>query len=181
MSEGVQRAVRRGRRRWQAAAIWRRHGHHLGPLLVALLVALLLASSATLQHWLATEIERPAELLAAHPLLGGGLFVLLAALSAMLSLFSSVPLVPFAVAAWGEGATVVLLFAGWVLGGGASYLVGATLHHRIERTKLYARVAHYRERLRRHRAEFSVVLLFRLAMPAEIPGYVLGMLRYPFG
>jgi uncharacterized membrane protein YdjX (TVP38/TMEM64 family) len=98
----------------------------------------------------------------------------------MLSLFSSVPLVPFSVAAWGEEATAVLLFAGWVLGGMASYLVGATLHGRIERSKTYARISHYRERLRRQRAEFSVVLLFRLAMPAEIPGYVLGMLRYPF-
>jgi uncharacterized membrane protein YdjX (TVP38/TMEM64 family) len=181
VSEDSRPAAGPGRREWRVPAVWRRHGHHLGPLLLALLVALLLASSATLQRWLATGIERPAELLGAHPVLGGGLFVLLAALSAMLSLFSSVPLVPFAVAAWGEATTAALLFAGWLLGGGASYLVGATLHHRIERTKLYARVAHYRERLRRHGAEFSVVLLFRLAMPAEIPGYVLGMLRYPFG
>jgi uncharacterized membrane protein YdjX (TVP38/TMEM64 family) len=153
---------------------------HLAPLFVALLVALLLASSATLQRLLVTGIEKPAELLEAHPFLGGSAFVALAAASAMLSLFSSVPLVPFAVAAWGEELTAALLFAGWVLGGTASYLAGATLHRRIERSKIYARVSHYRERLRRHKAEFSIVLLFRLAMPAEIPGYVLGMLRYDF-
>lgn len=158
------------------AAAWPRG--HLAPLLVALVAALLLASSTTLQRLLVGGIERPAELLAAHPVLGGSAFVLLAATSAMLSLFSSVPLVPFAIAAWGEALTVVLLFTGWMLGGMASYLVGATLHHRIERSNVYARVSHYRERLRHHGAEFSVVLLFRLAMPAEIPGYVLGMLRY---
>lgn len=157
-------------------AAWPRS--HLAPLFAALLVALVLASSATLQRLLVSGIERPAELLSAHPVLGGSVFVLLAAASAMLSLFSSVPLVPFAVAAWGEAPTAVLLFIGWLLGGLASYVVGATLHHRIERSKLYARVSHYRERLRRHGAEFSIVLLFRLAMPAEIPGYVLGMLRY---
>lgn len=151
-----------------------------GGLALALLVALVLASSATLQRLLVGGIERPAELLAAHPLAGGLAFVALAGLSAMLSFFSSAPLVPFAVAAWGEAAASAALFAGWMLGGAASYMVGATLHRRAERLRLYRRVDDLRERLRHRHREFSVVLLFRLAMPAEIPGYVLGMLRYPF-
>jgi uncharacterized membrane protein YdjX (TVP38/TMEM64 family) len=176
MSGGPRQTRANGPPALRRVAAWPRS--HLAPLLVALLAALILASSATLQRLLVGGIERPAELLAAHPVLGGSVFVLLAAASAMLSLFSSVPLVPFAVAAWGEALTAVLLFTGWLLGGMATYLVGATLHHRIERSKLYARVSHYRERLRRHGAEFSIVLLFRLAMPAEVPGYVLGMLRY---
>ena len=171
-------AGRGGRAALRRAAAWPRA--HLGGLLVALVLILLIASSATLQGLLVAGIERPAELLADHPLLGSAAFVLLAALSAMLSLFSSVPLVPFAIAAWGEGATATALFAGWLLGGTASYLVGSTLHRRVARSRIYDRVLYYRRQLRRHRAEFSVVLLFRVATPAEIPGYVLGMLRYDF-
>jgi uncharacterized membrane protein YdjX (TVP38/TMEM64 family) len=167
------------RTRIRDVAAWPRS--HLGPLGLALALALLLASSATLQRFLVTSIERPAALLADHPILGGAAFVMLAALSSMLSLFSSVPLVPFAVAAWGETFTWVALFTGWLVGGAASYLVGTTVHHRVERSRVYSRLRYYRQRLRRRNAEFSVVLLFRLAMPAEIPGYVLGMLRYDFG
>lgn len=174
----VRADARPARAALRKAAAWPRA--HLGALLAALLLILLLASSATLQGLLVAGIERPAELLADHPLLGGAAFVLLAALSAMLSLFSSVPLVPFAVLAWGEEVTAGALFTGWVLGGVASYLVGVTLHRRVAKSRIYDRVLFYRRQLRRHGAEFSVVLLFRVAIPAEIPGYVLGMLRYDF-
>ena len=159
---------------------WRPHAR-FGGLALALLLVLVLASSATLQRLLVGGIEQPAELLAAHPRTGALVFVALAASSAMLSFFSSVPLVPFAVAAWGAPAACTALFAGWMLGAGASYWLGASLHHRVERLRLYRQVAELRDRLRHRHREFSVVLLFRLAMPAEIPGYVLGMLRYPFG
>ena len=40
-------------------------------------------------------------------------------------------------------------------------------------------ISSYRQKLT-PRTEFTIVLLFRLAMPAEIPGYALGTIRYDF-
>jgi peptide/nickel transport system permease protein len=56
-------------------------------------------------------------LIAGHPYLGAIVFVLLAALSAVLAFFSSALLVPPAVFTWGNTVTLVLLWLGWLLGG----------------------------------------------------------------
>ncbi len=85
-------------------------------------------------------------IIGAHPLLGPTVFVLLAALSAMLTFFSSAVLVAPAVR--------------W-LAPGHSF-------------------AAFEERITR-RASFGFVLLLQLALPSEIPGYVLGLVRYPPG
>jgi len=42
------------------------------------------------------------------------------------------------------------------------------------------KVEAYKKRIP-EKAQFWVVLLFRLAIPAEITGYTLGIIRYPFG
>lgn len=116
-----------------------------------------------------------------HQILGIGAFTGLAALSAMLSPFSSVPIVPFAVAIWGKALTFIFLLAGWLLGGVATYLIGryalqALIGHLIP----YEKIERYRTQLPDN-AEFLIVLLFRLISPADLPGYVLGSIRYRFG
>ena len=82
---------------------------------------------------------------------------------------------------WGPGLTLLILLLGWLLGGAATYLAGFYGINPVLRKfiDMEGRIAHYQKKLSR-RAEFWLVMLFRLAMPAEIPGYVLGSIRYNF-
>lgn len=108
------------------------------------------------------------------------LFIALAALSAMLSPFSSVPLVPIAIMIWGGLLTTALLLTGWLIGEvlayGAGYYAGYPF---VSQLSSFEKVRYYRERISR-KTEFLLIVLFRFAMPAEIPGYVLGIARYNF-
>lgn len=107
-------------------------------------------------------------------------FTALSTFSAMFFLLSSTPLVPFAIAAWGSSLTLGLLLLGWILGGILTYGAGRAASPLVKKLAVYERITYYREKLTT-RSQFWFVLLFRLAIPAEIPGYVLGSLRYSFG
>jgi uncharacterized membrane protein YdjX (TVP38/TMEM64 family) len=121
-----------------------------------------------------------AELIGERPVLGVVVFVVLSALSAMLAFFSSAVLVPVALSTWGKGLTLVLLWGGWTLGGAMAYAVGRYLGRPVVTVFLSeATIARYEDRISRH-APFGLVLLFQLALPSEIPGYVLGLVRYRF-
>jgi uncharacterized membrane protein YdjX (TVP38/TMEM64 family) len=114
------------------------------------------------------------------PLLGMLLFVLLAMVSAMLAFFSSAILVPVGVYAWGSITCLILLWIGWLLGGVAAFCIGRYLGRPVV-SKLIGetRMSHFEKRLGRH-ARFIHILLFQAALPSEVPGYVLGTLRYRF-
>ena len=61
------------------------------------------------------------------------LFVLLAAISAVLAFFSSALLLPVAVFTWGSKVTFVLLWLGWLLGGiGTHHKAPKTAYHSID-------------------------------------------------
>ena len=133
----------------------------------------LFASSAQLIAFLEAEIV-------ARPLAGQLLFVLLAMLSAMLAFFSSALVVPVGLSAWGPFACSALLWTGWFLGGIASFAVGRFLGDTVAPGLLGSRrIASFREQLN-GRTRFLHVLLLQAALPSEIPGYVLGIARYPF-
>lgn len=107
------------------------------------------------------------------------LFVGLAALSAMVAFLSSAVLVPAAVYAWGPVTTGLLLWIGWMLGGLAAYAVAALLGRpALRRLAKGPTLAAYEARLR-GKATFPLVVLLQLALPSELPGYLLGLLRYP--
>lgn len=145
---------------------------------MALLVIVLSASTA-LHESLVQVFEAARTILDAHPVLGPAIFVLLAAASAMLAFFSSAALVPAGVVTWGMWETAVLLSLGWLLGGVATYLtaryLGRPLLAHATRSET---LAHYESRIARG-TPFGIIFLFQLALPSEIPGYVLGMVRYP--
>lgn len=115
-----------------------------------------------------------------HQTLGIFVFMALAGVSAMLSPFSSVPLIPVAIMLWGNVWTTAFLVAGWLGGHVITYTIGYYAGYPIAK-KLIARetVEQYSNRFSK-RSEFLLVLLFRLASPAEVPGYVLGAVRYGF-
>jgi uncharacterized membrane protein YdjX (TVP38/TMEM64 family) len=107
-------------------------------------------------------------------------FVLFAALSALLAPFSSAPLTPTAVLAWGRPATLLLLLGGWMLGNIAAYALGRYgAHPLLRRVVAWQRIEGWTRQLPRRRT-FVVALLVRMALPSEV-GYAYGALRFAFG
>jgi uncharacterized membrane protein YdjX (TVP38/TMEM64 family) len=148
-------------------------------LLLVILVVLVVSLDATFD--LASAVIRRADqIVAAHKVGGAFLFVLLSALSAMVAFFSTAIVVPVAVGAWGKLMAVVLLWIGWLIGGALSYVIGRYLGRPVLRWFIdEAKLAPYEERLS-GAVSFRHILLFQFALPSEIPGYVLGVLEYPF-
>lgn len=114
------------------------------------------------------------------PVLGMFLFVLLAMISAMVAFFSSAVLAPVAIYAWGKAGTLLLLWLGWWLGGILSFCVGRFLGRSVVGMLIDEQKIAGWERELGERARFIHVLVFQAAVPSEIPGYVLGILRYHF-
>lgn len=147
-------------------------------LLLVLGGLVLLASSDAFQSALAWLLAKATPVIEAHPFWGAALFILLSAFSAMLAFFSSAVLVPVALHTWGEPVCILLLWCGWMLGGVGAYAIarawGRPMVRRLASHELLSR---YEERISQH-SSFGLVLLFQLAVPSEIPGYVLGLARY---
>jgi uncharacterized membrane protein YdjX (TVP38/TMEM64 family) len=162
------------------------HGLRLGTrtawkgaaLILALTIGLVvLASSDALHAAVQGLLQAGNAIITRHPYLGPWLFVLLSALSAMLAFVSSAVLLPLATFTWGEPLTILLLWLGWLMGGVCSYLAGrylggAVLHRLAPDAGM--RIGH----LLGPAMPFGVVLLLQLALPSEIPGYILGAVRY---
>jgi uncharacterized membrane protein YdjX (TVP38/TMEM64 family) len=138
------------------------------------------ASSAELHEWLVGFLPALEAVIRQQPVLGASIFVAYAALSAMLAFLSSAVIVPVSVYVWGSGVSMILLWVGWILGGVCAY----TLSRYFGRTVVNALRAgsaleRYETRISQ-RAGFGLVLLFQLAVPSEVPGYLFGLIRYPF-
>jgi uncharacterized membrane protein YdjX (TVP38/TMEM64 family) len=155
----------------------RRHLLTIGLLIV---VAGLVAASDTLHNRTEEIIYWTEGLISQAPVLGMFVFILLAMLSAMVAFFSSALLSPIAVYTWGKTACFVLLWSGWFLGGIVSFCIGRFLGRSAASTIIGAdKVASWEGQIN-ERAKFRHVLMFQAIVPSEIPGYVLGILRYRF-
>lgn len=151
--------------------------HRALALLLVFAAAAALLTIEPLHDALLQLLAAAEPVIAAHPVIGMLLFVLLSALSAMLAFFSAALLVPVAVYSWGQPATMLLLWLGWLLGGLCAYAVGSGLGRPLLATMGATRLlAFYRERLP-GQVPFALVLLLQLALPSEIPGYLFGLLR----
>lgn len=115
---------------------------------------------------------------AEFPLATYAIFLSLTILSTLLSPFSSVFLVPFAVAIWGSMVTFLLLLSGWVVGGIVAYFIGKYLGYEILKKILPSRFESYRDGVAR-KTKFWMVLLVRLVTPSET-GYLFGIMRFSF-
>ena len=147
-------------------------------LLLLLGGLVLLASSDAFQSAMAWGLAKAGPVIEAHPFWGAALFILLSAFSAMLAFFSSAVLVPVAIHTWGEPLCVVLLWCGWMLGGAFAYGIASSWGRPVVRRFVSGDVlGRYEKRISQH-SSFGLVLLFQLAVPSEIPGYVLGLARY---
>jgi uncharacterized membrane protein YdjX (TVP38/TMEM64 family) len=149
----------------------------VGGLIIA---AGLLATSDVLHAWIAEFMEISEAIMSEFPVLGMAMFVLLAAASAMLAFFSSAILVPIGIYTWGAVVCFVLLWLGWLVGGIASFAIGRYLGRTVAAAIVgEERLAEFSARIDR-RSRFVHVLLFQAAVPSEIPGYLLGSLRFRF-
>lgn len=154
-----------------------RHILLLGMLII---IAGLVAGTETLLDKSHEIIKLAESAITGYPVLGKLLFVLLAMVSAMLAFFSSAILTPIGVYAWGPVNTFVLLWIGWLLGGMTAFLVGRYLGRSAVSVLLgESRLSSWETQMGRH-TKFIHILLFQAAVPSEIPGYVLGILRYRF-
>jgi len=73
-----------------------------------------------------------------------------------------------------------LLWLGWILGGICAYGLARAWGRPVVRHFISERaLAKYDSRIS-PQTPFSLVLLFQLAVPSELPGYVLGLARYSF-
>ena len=139
-----------------------------------------LASSDSLHTFVVRLIEPVERIIIEHPTLGATLFIVFSALSAMVAFFSTALITPVAIETWGEIPSIALLWIGWMVGGACAYGIGRSLGRPVVRALTSPDAL---ERFEHHissRAPFGLVLLFQLAMPSEVPGYVLGVARYRF-
>ena len=137
------------------------------------------ASFTPLHSALISVFASSEQLIQLHPVLGVVVFIAFAAVSAMLAFVSVAVIVPIAIYTWGEPLSMLLLWFGWILGGLCAYgiarLFSRTVVHwltaeaRIKQLESYVSA----------KTPFTLVLLLQLALPSEIPGYLLGLVRYP--
>jgi uncharacterized membrane protein YdjX (TVP38/TMEM64 family) len=155
------------------------------PIIRAVLLVLVvggliaLAQADTLHHALIGVLEASRGIIAAHPVAGPLAFLGLAALSAMLGFVSSAILVPAAVYAWGAVPTMLMLWVGWTIGGVTAYTLAYFFGRPALRWLVPGAVLSRYQSLLDKRPRFSSILLFQLALPSEIPGYLLGLAHYP--
>jgi len=140
----------------------------------------LVIASDDLHAWLTGFLPAAEVIIRGQPVLGVLFFVLFAALSAMLAFISSAVIVPVGIYVWGNAASMLLLWIGWILGGICAF----TFSRYLGRPAVKAfgpgpAFERYENRISRH-ASFGLVLLFQLAMPSEVPGYLLGLAGYKF-
>jgi uncharacterized membrane protein YdjX (TVP38/TMEM64 family) len=163
--------------RTQHRVVWRR-----AALLAVLCIALAaVAASGTLHAALLDVLAAGRDVIVKYPAQGALLFVLLAAISAMFAFVSIAILVPVAVFAWGEPLSMVLLWVGWNLGGAIAYGIARFLGRRVVHWLTAVTALNRLEHRIRSDTPFSLILMFQLGLPSEIPGYLLGLVRYPFG
>ena len=153
---------------------------HLLIIGLIIVVAGLITASDTLHDRTEAIIFWIENLIAQAPLLGMLAFLLLAMLSAMVAFFSSALLAPIAIYTWGKAGCFALLWGGWFLGGIVSYCIGRYLGRSVASGIIGdEKIAAWENQVSEH-TRFIHVLFFQAVVPSEIPGYVLGMLRYRF-
>ncbi|KKR02809.1 MAG: hypothetical protein UT31_C0040G0003 [Parcubacteria group bacterium GW2011_GWF2_39_13b] len=140
--------------------------------------ALLFWSSYAFQSSINNFLGFLEKYLTAYPLIGSIIFFVFAALSAVISPFTSAPLIPAAIAIFGNFLTFWLLWIGWIFGGIISYFLGRYAARPIAINLLTSKKINYYQKKLSKKTNFWLILLFRIAAPAEIPGPILGALKY---
>ncbi len=149
--------------------------------LFALIVIILVAAfSYYFQNIILDSVENLGGYFEKNKVFGVILFLGISSFSVLLSPLTSVPLVPSAILVWGKFPTFLLLIAGWTVGGILAYFIGSYSREKIlKHFTSFRKIEYYKKTMSLH-SQFITVLFFRLAIPSEIAGYTLGIIRYNF-
>jgi uncharacterized membrane protein YdjX (TVP38/TMEM64 family) len=148
-------------------------------LIIGVIIAALLAYSEEIHRQIVTIIALAEPVIATSPVLGAVIFVVLAALSAMLVFFSGLLLVPVGIDAWGPEGCFLLLWGGWFLGGLVTYSIGRQFGRpAVLRLVSAEKLARYENRIPES-GSFLTAFLAQLVLPSDISGYFFGLLGYP--
>lgn len=145
----------------------------------AVLIVAFAAGAPVVRDQLAAAIVWAQGIMSENRLWGAALFVAFSALSAMLAFASSALLVPPATLVWGTAGTFLLLWVGWLLGATLAFGIGRAGRPLLKHTGYADKLEKYQEYVST-RMRFWLVLIFCIAIPSEIPGYLFGSMRYPF-
>jgi len=121
------------------------------------------------------------ETIRAAPVWGAIVFFFASACSVLFLFLSSVLLVPSAILARGKWVTFFLLSVGWLCGWMVTYAIGRFFRDRAFVEKKLNDQHIDNSLFLSGKLPFSFVLIVVSSLPAEITGYALGALRYPFG
>ncbi|HEX7828034.1 MAG TPA: VTT domain-containing protein [Thermoanaerobaculia bacterium] len=156
------------------------HRRRLAILVLLVLIATAIAATGPLHRAILSVIAIAEPVIQQHAVAGAILYILLSAISAIVFFFSTALITPVAVDAFGPFAAFVLLWLGWILGGIFAYGIGRRFGRPVVSWFVDpVRIRDY-ERRAKGLVSFRYVLLFQLAVPSEIPGYVLGLARCRF-
>ena len=147
---------------------------------ILLTTAMLLMLAEPVHEWLLLLFDSAGAVISQRSTQGMVVFVLLAALSAMVAFVSSAVLVPVAIHVWGPAVCFVLLWLGWFAGGLAGYAVGRFLGRpaveRLVRPETLRRYEGWT-----HSGKTLVpMLMIQLAIPSDLASYLFGLVRCRF-
>lgn len=148
-------------------------------LILGVTALVVLVRSDTLHGALLGLFAAARDIIAAHPVAGPIVFVILAAISAMAGFFSSTVLIPAAVLAWGAPSTMAMLWVGWLMGGMFAHTIAFHFGRPMLRWLVSPTVLARYERMLDRKPRFTTVLLLQSAMPSELVGYLMGLAHYP--
>ncbi len=148
-------------------------------LVAFLAIAALILAVRPLHSWLLEQFSVAETIIRQNGAWSMALFVALAALSAMIAFVSSSVLIPVAIYAWGPWACAALLWAGWFLGGVAAYAIGRLFGRRLVGRLIGAEAVERQERWARSPQSLAAIVLFQLAVPTDLAGYIFGVIRTP--
>jgi uncharacterized membrane protein YdjX (TVP38/TMEM64 family) len=144
------------------------------------IVGLIVYASAELQGHIMNSVSYLGDYFRNHVFLGGLIFFGISIISVLISPFSSVPLIPSAILAWGSFLTFSLLFPAWVIGGILAYFIGSLSQEKILRHLFSLEKIEYYKQLISPRSQFLLVFIFQAVTPSEISSYTLGIIHYDF-
>jgi uncharacterized membrane protein YdjX (TVP38/TMEM64 family) len=151
----------------------------MAAIIAMTVVAGLVAGSDVLHGRIVAAISLAEPVIASHPVGGALLFLVLAALSAILVFFSGLVIVPVGVQAWGEIGCGLLLWGGWSLGGALTYWLGRRFGRpMVDRFVPAAAIDRYQAKIPRN-GSLLTALLIQLALPSDVSGYFFGLMGYP--
>lgn len=158
----------------------RHHKKQFASFLFILIAAFVIWFFAPIQNAFQILLDAAADSIHQYPFGGMIVFFVLSTLSAMFTFFSTVLLVPVAAFIWGDITTFFLLLGAWFLGGIATYWIGSRFGRSVAaRCISQKKIMHYEDLISR-RVGFFIVVLLKLSLASEVPGYILGIARYNF-